>query len=277
MNLTPRSRRLTPRELVEQNPMLKPHWRWDRAVYLFDRRQSPVRNRDDAETVYFLRYLRRLHQRGPRLPPHFAPIHEARRIYEQGGLERDILQARILTGQSLSEIAKLSGRSSAEVQAYVDAFFAVHPRLACKSWVVNQVLRYPRGLGVGLPLGTVLQKLGYFGGSFVVEPVIAYARQLHSRLRDPQPPGPPIPETAQERLIRRVLAVEMLTIDRKTWPYLMQLYLAQLRREKVSNDQAAAGEQGVEDVTGFLEFHIAGEQLYCALRADWAPPKTAVA
>src|SRR5260221_5591747 len=94
-------------DFMRHNPGCEPDWRWFRALSLVEdgRRFSP--HRDDGPTGRALQYLQAEARSGGE--EYDAEVHAARKIFEGGGNERTMIEARTLARQTPAGIPKLGG------------------------------------------------------------------------------------------------------------------------------------------------------------------------
>lgn len=110
------------------DPFAPPRWKWEVAVQLFkqpDLKDVP----EDQVTRDALSYLKT----GDTLQ--FPEIHESIQIFKEDGLRRAELEARILVGQSDSEIAGFCKLAPEVVQVYADLFFCVREFPGASDWL----------------------------------------------------------------------------------------------------------------------------------------------
>lgn len=121
---------------VKGNPFTPLNWRWDVAKQLFsepDLDEIP----EDLVTQNALTYLKI----GDRL--NFPEIHTSYQIFEEDGLRRAELEARILVGQSDSDIAGFCNLTPVVVQVYADLFFCVRDFPGASGWKLIKAVGKP--------------------------------------------------------------------------------------------------------------------------------------
>lgn len=159
--------------LQNANPLRPVDWRWQRAHSLVERGCYYVRRRDDEMTgraVYFLRGLRRCTtpaQRA-RLQRDMPTLAEAFRItVHEPDLEVQ-LQARLLAGQDVRDIATAVQLPAAVIDTYEALFYHVRDRLQARSWMTVAAIGGPPGRN-GSDTAPLLRTLAYYGGLPVLE------------------------------------------------------------------------------------------------------------
>ena len=101
-------------------------------------------------------------------------IYSAAKIYEQpGDILRTMLEARILAGQTDTEISSVTSIPVPVVAAYGDYFFDVRSRLLAKDWICGEVLGQAFQCGDAQWQQALTAKyFAYFGGPNVLEAVM---------------------------------------------------------------------------------------------------------
>jgi hypothetical protein len=95
-------------------------------------------------------------------------------MHKVGGLAEWEVRARLLAGQSDAEIAAQCNLPEETVNLYGQLFFDVRPHLHAWAWVSSQVFgqRLRHGFGDD-EIGLIWQAIGYFGGTIILDAVIA--------------------------------------------------------------------------------------------------------
>lgn len=90
---------------------------------------------------------------------------EALQLFAEDGLQRWVLEARLLAGQSAEEIAQIEGLTFGVVNEYEAVFFNVTGRLGAPYWVVGRAIgpRYLERLEAG-EVGVILKAFAHFCG-----------------------------------------------------------------------------------------------------------------
>ena len=106
--------------LHRNDPCRPPKWRWQRAQMLLISHESPSPERDDEFVELALRFLQEDHSDAqPPAPKHPLPmetrtvIERAQQIHDCDDVEKWMLQAWLLTGESLESSARRSTTASA--------------------------------------------------------------------------------------------------------------------------------------------------------------------
>ncbi len=163
-------------------PPLTPRWRANRVLQLIDCGQRP-RRWDDTHVRVYYRFLRdsmmaSFDQEPIRRPDiNWIDVQTAHQLqYQLDAEPRHILQARILSRESLEAIAARLSVSTGAVALYELLFFNVLDRLECKDWIFRVIKGAPENcrcdrqgnLNEG-QLGYIYRWIGYFGGPLVLD------------------------------------------------------------------------------------------------------------
>ncbi|HUE74582.1 MAG TPA: hypothetical protein VMP01_27185 [Pirellulaceae bacterium] len=142
-------------------------------------------------------------------------IEQARRIRDEGGLERDILEARLLSGQSYHEIANRGETTELAVEAFEQLFFFFRPFRSATDWVCVRAIRISGKSPAAPNVGVVLRKWGFFGGPIVLERLIETVRKLKgdSLISDLNLGEDCNYVDAEELAIRKLVAVDLLPMS----------------------------------------------------------------
>jgi hypothetical protein len=136
----------------DRNPLRPLDWRAERAMQLASngRTMKPRRFDDRFVRTYGLCLLNVLEGRGDweeRQPADGdrGAVHRAHLLHFHRERElRDILQARLLTGESFADIATRLGSDPATIEFYGALFFDVRDRLQNRNWIALTALRPDR-------------------------------------------------------------------------------------------------------------------------------------
>jgi hypothetical protein len=146
--------------------------------------------KDVAKAFYFREACNRIrvdcedHRQAEMICCNLNPeLYSAYRIYEQpSDMRRVMLEARILSGQSVSEIARLSAMDDEVVETYMSLFFDVQSRLEAKDWICSEVLgRVFQSGDTHWHYAMTAKYFAYFGGPQILESVMYGANPLQSR------------------------------------------------------------------------------------------------
>jgi hypothetical protein len=162
------------------DPFRKPAWRWLAAERRFRDGRRRLPRGEDPKVVAALRYLRALAASNARGRPVAAPggLAEAHAIHLAGGHRRDVLEARLLAGESSAVIASKScvgsdaTHGAQVVDAYADYFFDVRPNLGADAWLLTEAVGIWPGLRRPLTDRDVLCYLAVAGGPLLLDFVL---------------------------------------------------------------------------------------------------------
>jgi hypothetical protein len=173
------ARRRTIEEVHRYDPRLTPDhgWRSAQALARGGRDASAGRRPPEVrEAAAYLRALGRAQdgRRRDAVRARWPDLAAADRLAVEGGPRNWEVQARILARQSDAEVAARCDLTSGAVGRYESLFFAVRDRLAAGDWVhVNAIRPGPGPWGTFHDLGQVWRTLGYHGGVWVLDLVVA--------------------------------------------------------------------------------------------------------
>ena len=162
------------------NPCCEPAWRWQRGTRLAQEGTEYSPATDDRETGYALKFIRELKAcksaaDREALAKRVPGLYFAYRIYTEGGPSKWVIEARILAGQSLRDVAQAMGVSKETVYLYQKLFFHVVPRLSASDYVRHKIIGKTAFKGIGPDDAETLLKLfGFYGGPHVLDLVISY-------------------------------------------------------------------------------------------------------
>lgn len=189
-------------DFEKYNPFRRPDWRFERVLSIVDQsvRTSGTCGRltrfDDQYTrelrKFLLKYRNKTGESRKLLGYAFPGLYWAYQAYEQRDAELSklatMLEARLLSGQSNEEIAKLQFTLPDTAHWYELAFFNVRDRLEAHDWIIEHVLlpAYRRDMGAAQladddahrPLvpnivepffDSTLKFFAYYGGPYVLD------------------------------------------------------------------------------------------------------------
>jgi hypothetical protein len=173
-----------------------PAWRWHRACALYRQGRRTDRRVDDQWTARARDFLAAggrhaaRHDSG-RHGPHAPHIQAALEVWEAvPQAPRWLLEAHLLTGVPLHEVAQRCGLSAEVVQTYHQLFFDVRGRLRATDWVMIHVVgTYALKGFAGLPVGAVWKYAAFTAGPHALEVVVALTT------------GAPLPAWVREGLV----------------------------------------------------------------------------
>ena len=168
-------------DFEKHNPLRELDWRWRRARELLAKNRYFSPKRDDLLTGRALRYLRArdrcLSDKSiSRLAREFPDIVEACAIKRNRPLALEI-EARLLAGQTPSEIAELTDATTLGVTAYEELFYSVLDRLDCEDYIATYVIprndlfsMFDGGFGISL------RRFAYLGGPEILDVMLGLAQ-----------------------------------------------------------------------------------------------------
>jgi len=250
-------------DLVRHSPLRPLAWRWQRAQSLVENKRNVSHLRDDDPTRRALGYLRALVECRerclvPKMIKEQWDIHAAYRLHKGSGPIHLILEARLLAGQSSSEIAKLMGERTEVVYAFESLFFNCRDRLQARDWVQVVAINKRSDGQPETQTAALFKSFAFYGGPIVLEAVLPYL------VGDKDPFEPVLdlstPNGRHEQVIRLAVATHMLPDDKKSCEKLsrMMLLLREIRplgAISASNDPLLANNldsltaEGLFDVT----------------------------
>jgi hypothetical protein len=221
-------------DLQRLSPSRPLDWRWRRAQTLVASGHYYVRRRDDPKTGHAVHYLRALALCADGIPSahvdrNFPDLCRAHRLHSNNGTAKLTVEARLLAGQAVAEVARLTGLTPGAVAAYEALFFNVLDHLHVRDWI------FAHALGAGTPdrttppdRGVVLKTFAYSGGPLVLEAVLPYLVGGKD-LWEP-PPDLTTPAGRSEQMTRLAVAVALLPQDAATDRKLQRI--AQILRDR---------------------------------------------
>lgn len=165
-------------DLSKYDPFIAPNWRWERARTLLTKNRYATKSRDD-QFVMLAKKFQTAYDRckndfdQEKLQRRFPGIWFAMKTYfADRGDVRWIIEARVLAGESVKDIADKCHVSPDVVGWYEKLFFDVRARLKSPDYVVNVVMRGAVHHGLKSRDYDILWKLfGFFGGPFVLDAI----------------------------------------------------------------------------------------------------------
>tara|TARA_R110002111_G_scaffold108086_1_gene166719 strand:- start:6210 stop:7064 length:855 start_codon:yes stop_codon:yes gene_type:complete len=127
-------------ELNKINPFTPPCWRWDVAKEIIKQPEESYVPEDQV-TKDAVSYLRTQDE------AQFPEIHAASQIYQEDGLSRAELEARILVGQSDAEIAGYCDLTTEVVSVYAKLLYCVRERITGSDWLLKHAVGEPHFFG----------------------------------------------------------------------------------------------------------------------------------
>jgi hypothetical protein len=223
-------------DLQRLSPLRRPDWRWRRAQTLVAARRYYCCRRDDPETGRTVRYLRALARCADGIPSaqlerNFPDLCRAHRLHDNNGTTKLTVEARLLAGQAVAEVARLTGLTPGAVAAYEALFFNVLDRLDARDWILAHALRAgPSDRTVARDRGVVLKTFAYTGGPLVLEAVLPYLVGW----KDLWEPAPNLatPSGRVEQVTRLAVAAALLPRDATTDRKLRRIALMLRDRER---------------------------------------------
>ena len=172
------------KHLASLLPLRLPHWRLNRVMEMLRHRPQPLRPRwkDDHPIRAYRRLLLELLAAGDdeeklnAVKKERPAVYEAHRYhYSPECRKRQEIEARLLTRESLEEIASKLGADPKAIEYYASLFFDVRDALDHRSWVslmIRSRMRYDEESGCSraeAERGYVMRLFGYFGGPLVLD------------------------------------------------------------------------------------------------------------
>jgi hypothetical protein len=157
--------------------------RWRRVTDLADRGEPATHKWDDAwvrRGVAYLNRLRACRDDGQRrqLAKEAADIDAAYQLHATADkLARGTLEARLLAGQTLEEVAAACGLNRAAVEAYHELFFSVRGKLEAEVYILGEAIGEKLWFGLTKEdVDVVLKHVAYLKGPIFLEAVLPYFR-----------------------------------------------------------------------------------------------------
>jgi hypothetical protein len=179
---------IVPAEFMKEFPFRRPQWRSERVFEMLAHQPRPLRPRryDDHFVRAFWRYSRlRLaaaddEQRQERIRLEMPHVSQAHELYHSDVERRYVVEARLLTRESLGTIGQRLGVEARAVEYFHELFFHVRDRMQCSDWL-HMAIRIPRndhtpdrhGALTTAERGFVYRLFALFGGPLVLDAMIA--------------------------------------------------------------------------------------------------------
>lgn len=167
----------------------RPTWRSDLAEELHACGRMPPNKSIDPPFAELIHFRRRLEQAATeadfaKLRRRHPALVEAVELHERNALTRWMLEARVLAGQSTTEIAHLLQLSAATVAMYEAVFFDVRDRLEAPYWVIGQAIgpRYHEKLEA-CRVDAVLKVFAYYCGPRMLDLLLSEVVDARGRLK----------------------------------------------------------------------------------------------
>ena len=239
-------------EFQRCNPFREPEWRWVRACWLVKPGKEFSSETDDAETGRALRFVRALAnctngEAQAELARRMPGWYRANEIYKTGGPTRWLIESRILAGQTLLEVARAMGLSSAAVYWYEKVFFNVVERLEATDYIQKKIIGKTAFDSITAEDTEVLLKLlAYYGGPVVLEASLPYVLNgLRSDLGNLSEEEAGILEG-----LRRLVAVLSISDREDPIPKLLELLRELPGAERVTEKWKAVEKESSQVLTG---------------------------
>jgi hypothetical protein len=175
--------------ILMQGPFRRPQWRLDRAVQLISHYPDPLRpgRHDDHYVRVYRQLLLALAAAGrskaeqeavSRACPHVYGAHKLH--YSSQRESQQILEARLLTHESIDEIALRFGVAPQAIDYYEKLFFDVRDWLDCTGWIRIMAIKGPlstygdnnKGEMTLEQRGYLYRLFAYFGGPLVLDAIV---------------------------------------------------------------------------------------------------------
>jgi len=173
---------------VAQSRCRAPAWRWELAGEVVATGLIAPKTVTDPAFAMILRFRRSLHEAetagadtwGAKQPA----MLQAWTLRQQDGPSRWLLEARLLAGQSVGEIAATLELTIPTIEFYQAAFFDVRDRLDARLWVGRAAIgpRYQERLEAR-DVEVLLKAIGFYVGPAGIDALLAHAIDAEGRLR----------------------------------------------------------------------------------------------
>ncbi len=236
----------------EYNPVRTRCWRLDRVLELIEARffpRRPSRTQDDHYIHgYYCFLLRNRFTDWRRYDlaasgEHLALVQAHRLRWSLDAEDRAILEARILTRETDSEIAKRLGILPAAVDWYEGLFFTVRDRLDCAGWIdktVSSMAGPPPLYGIE-PLTeqqrhAAYRTFGYYGGPIMLDHTISAITPRLQPLR-PENCAQWLDDAARAK-VRQAAMMNHCKFNRTNVHLLFRMHLNLLKQQQDTGDDA---------------------------------------
>jgi hypothetical protein len=185
---TPCRRSTMPPDFFRDNPFRRPMWRAERVFAMLEHRPRPLRPRrcDDTYVRAYRCFLKHCLAAGDdtaerlRLHPAMRNVDQAHRLrFDADEERREILQARLLTVETFTEIAARFATEAPVIDCFEKLFFNVRDRLTNKDWIAKIIKGPPEnrvpsrdGVLTAAQRGFVYRLFAFFGGPVVLDTLI---------------------------------------------------------------------------------------------------------
>jgi hypothetical protein len=169
-------------ELVKESFLRAPDWRWKRATHCREKRKRLKPADSDSFLVEALRFSNEYFARRESdtfdeldIYEDYPLMHQAYTLYSKDGASdlRWEVEARLLSGQTDEEIAKLTSASPEVIDLYEKVFFNVRDRLDSSSYIIQVVMGRSIHQGVSDRDYDLIWKMyGYHGGPDILSAFI---------------------------------------------------------------------------------------------------------
>ncbi len=252
---------------MKMNPFRSPRWRCDQVMRLLHVKGNPFRLFDGNDTPIRLyhRFLsfgasarddKRKFAECCRRYPHAPRAHSL--YYSSAGELRRILEARLLTSETYSQIAERLGCDEATVGLYADLFFDVRERMNAPDWIRMVVFgpaelrsKFNRdGSLSDAQRGFLYRLFAYYGGSIALDVLIDGI----GRNAAPQSPAD-VARWLDASLndlvrVRATAAAAIVELNQRTAKHIIKLALSGNRKQRASGNRGP----DVESDKRLLEF-----------------------
>ena len=169
------------------NPARPLAWRWELACLLIQQQRRISTRNDDAWVQAAVRFKRRLERSNGaaalgRLKSSEPGLFAAYELFDSGGFPRWRVEAWLLTGLSMLELANRSGLPVAAVEAFEALFFNVSDRLDAAGYITTIAIG---GLAAGEQPSkeSVVKAFAYYSGPLILEVLLRDAIDAQGNLR----------------------------------------------------------------------------------------------
>jgi hypothetical protein len=238
------------RPFYENNPFRPPQWRADRVMQMLDHRPKPLRPRgfDDHYVRAYRNFLISYLAAGQDEELRQAAIVERPHVYHAHLLNfapdvqlRQIAEARLLTSESISDIAKRFVTDEKAIDYFEKLFFNVRDRLHARDWIAKVILGSPQdrapnkdGIITAGQRGFLYRLFGHSGGPLALDAMIGglSPRAMPQQIEDV---GAWLDDAlAQIVRSRAAQAASVFTINKYNVMHIMKLALREKRAAAVS-------------------------------------------
>ena len=227
-------------------------WVWHRAKGILKNKRRPRQHQEDPLTLFVYAYLRRMSfcrtpMRRKAVIRRFESLHKARWLYERGGWQRSVLEARLLSGQCIADVAAKSGFPEDVVQIYERVFFDCRRGRNSPDWIMARVIQFPVLSSRRRTVAQVLKHQAYLGGPIVAECMIAVVLKEMGI-------APTMLPSQTQRQCRRLIRLEAMPLNGKCVARLLRehsrILLAEQRMKcTIAGPSAPAPDVPVEGLT----------------------------